>query len=167
MHASLPKLPNAKFQECWDALCKIAQQPKSLIVSNSLANWVIKKEEVPLSSGLVPFSVRMIATYQEFASMFVPVVSIYKDTVAGNEGHNIDITKGVGYVDVRGEKQQNMTIVKVWYTFETKGTSAQNLKTLETRLKSHPLASERIICEFRMDANEVLHDVLFCFASDD
>ena len=164
MNASLPKLPNAKFQACWDALCTIAQQPNSLIVSNALANWVIKKEQVPLSSGLVPFSVMMIATYQEFASMFVPVVSIYKDTVAGNEGHNIDITKGVGYVDVRGEKQQNMTIVKVWYTFET---TKKIFKPLETLLKSHPLASERIICEFRMDANEVLHDVLFCFASDD
>lgn len=167
MNASLPKLPNAKFQECWDALCTIAQQPKSLIVSNVLANWVIHKQQVPLYSGLVPFSVMTIATYQEFASMFVPVVSIYKDTVAGNEGHDIDIMKGVGYVDARGEKQQNMTIVKVWYTFEAKGTSAQSLKPLETLLKSHPLASERIICEFRMDANEVLHDVLFCFVSDD
>lgn len=166
MNASLPKLPIAKFQPCLDALCTIAQQKNGLVVSNALANWVIKEEEVSLSSGLVPFSVMLIATYQEFASMFVPVVSIYKDTVAGNEGHNIDITKGVDYVDVRGETQQNMTIVKVWYTFKTKGT-AQHLKSLETLLKSHPLASERIICEFRMDANEVLHDVLFCFASDD
>jgi len=166
---SYPLLPlKATFQECWDALCTLAGNKNALLVSHCLTMRVIRQEDVPRCSGLVPFSLQMIATYDEFASMFKQALRLYyNDTRPEKNCAGCDVTKGVLFEAYDKTVHKDCTVVKIYYTLEDDVEGGGTVKPLIEAVKNHKECSETIICEFYIDKAGHLRQVLFCYAMED
>ena len=165
-----PLMPSkADFQECWDALCTLASNEKALLVSHCLTMRVIMGENVSRSSGLVPFSLQMIATYSEFASMFKQALKLYyNDTGSRPENRaHCDIMKGVLFEAHDKTVRKDCTRVKMYYTLEDKCEGGGTLKPLLEAVNNHNECSNKLSCEFYTDKAGHLIHVLFCYAMED
>lgn len=174
---SFPQLPLADFQPCWDCLCSLAKNKQALLVSKCLLTRVIHEEEDLRSSGLVPFNNMMIATYQEFATIFKQALKCYYNALKkrpeernfvhlSKDNSACDICKGVPYSSADGTMYTNCTVVKVYFTLQENGEGEDSIKYLLDKIE-HKECGQRLICEFYINPMGKLLQVLLCYALED
>lgn len=166
---SYPRLPEAKFQECWDALTELAFKKNALLVSNCLTSRIVHEIDEELSSGLIPFSARMIAAYHEFAELFKQALQCYYKALKKRSEVNdlVDICKGVLYESADKKLFKDCTVVKCYYVLKGEEEEGEDsIQYILDKIK-HKMCSETLICEFYMDKFGKVLQVLFCYAMED
>ena len=119
---SYPLLPQAKFQQCWDALTELALKKQAVLVSNALTSRIVHGIDEELCSGLIPFSVRMIGAYQEFAEIFKQALQCYYKALKNrSEDHSVDMCNGVLYESADKQLFKDCTVVKCYYVLREVG----------------------------------------------